>query len=95
MGILSCMFDFFLLWFSCTHGLTSLKEDEIMAEYGQEKKWPLFADLKEKVYHGSTYKNNVWFVECSFFFIVCLLVLKLLLWSIPDMLDKFGISNKV
>ena len=30
-----------------------------MAEYGQEKKWPLFTDLKEKVYHGSTYKNNV------------------------------------
>ena len=38
---------------------------EIIEEYGQERKWPLFAELKEKVYHGGMYEIFELFETCA------------------------------
>lgn len=40
---------------SCTHGLKTCSDDEIVTYYGIERKWQLFEVLKENVYHADGY----------------------------------------
>lgn len=53
LKIVLCFYAFSNYIVSCTHGLKECTTDEIISHYGEERIWPLFPTLKEKIYHSS------------------------------------------
>eukprot|EP00111_Clytia_hemisphaerica_P006930 TCONS_00020068-protein len=52
---------------SCTHGMRECDAEETMSYYGEDRVWPLFQTLKEKVYNAEGY----WIIENFFLMPVC------------------------